>query len=85
MRDYADETTVAERDAATEGRTPAADADEPRGRAALGLSPKGLFYDFVLEPMKGRGVDLVYRATTVALTVATGAVLVLAVLAASNG
>ncbi|SEA18725.1 hypothetical protein [Rubrimonas cliftonensis] len=76
MRDYPDEIMVK---ADTDQRE---DAAEPRGRDALGLSPKGLFHDFVLEPMKGRGVDVVYKATTVFLTLATGAVLVMALLAA---
>ncbi len=76
MRDYPDEN-MTKPDAAQ-----SAGAAEPRGRDALGLSPKGVFYDLVLEPMKGRGLDVAYKATTVFLTVATGAVLVMALLAA---
>ncbi len=53
--------------------------EEPRGRAALGLSPKGMFYDFVLAPMRGRIWTLAATVTQIALTLFTGIVLVLAV------
>ncbi len=65
------------------GAAPAA-ASEPRGRAALGLSPNGMFYDWVLMPMKGRAVTLAARAASVALTVFTGCVLVIAVYSLLN-
>ena len=54
---------------------------EPRGRAALGLSPKGMFHDWVITPMKGRAVTIAAKATAIALSVFTGVVLVVAVYA----
>ncbi len=65
------------------GAAPAA-APEPRGRAALGLSPNGMFYDWVLTPMKGHAFTVAARATSVALTVFTGCVLVIAVYSLSR-
>jgi len=52
---------------------------EPRGRAALGLSRNGMFHDWVITPMKGRAVTIAAKATSIALTVFTGVVLVVAV------
>lgn len=52
---------------------------EPRGRAALGLSPNGMFHDWVITPMKGRAVTIAAKATAIALSVFTGVVLMVAV------
>lgn len=78
MRDLPDADLAADIGAAP------APAPEPRGRAALGLSPNGMFYDWVLAPMKGRAFTLAARVTSVALTVFTGCVLVIAVYSLLN-
>ncbi|PKQ03500.1 MAG: hypothetical protein CVT71_03105 [Alphaproteobacteria bacterium HGW-Alphaproteobacteria-10] len=67
MRDYPQSDHAPDADAKA--------APEPRGRAALGLSPKGMFYDWVLAPMKGRGWTIAARAATIALTAFTHVVL----------
>jgi hypothetical protein len=71
MRDFAEVTRLEQR-------------EEPRGRAALGLSPKGMFYDWVVRPMGGRGWTLAAKATQIALTLFTGVTLVAAVWALTH-